>query len=238
MTFNLAFNVKTLAAPAKTRTVFPFIVSAPTGACRGGNQENHERMRPMTKATKPVLVAYDTRLGSTAEVAHFIGEVLAEKGQLVDVKATKHVDNIDDYSLVVIGGAIRFDRWLPGAVDFTRAHRHSLRQVPVAFFFTCLTLASPTSDALKKAASYADQISDLVPEAQPLSVGRFAGVLRFAGVPWPLRLVLRVLSIATGIKEGDYRDWEAIRDWVQSQLVQDHTGTSQPVAAKGPVLSS
>ena len=171
----------------------------------------------MTNAQNRVLVAFDSRLGSTAEVAAFIGRVLIDNGQRVDVKAVSQVDNLSPYNLVLIGGAIRYDRWLPGVTKFTVAHLKTLQQVPVAFFFTCLTLANPTPDAVRKANSYAQQIRNLVPEVQPLSVGQFAGVLRFAGMPWLLRVVLRIVSLATGVKEGDYRDWDAIRDWARGQ---------------------
>ncbi len=175
----------------------------------------------MKPSIKQVLVTFDSRLGSTAEVAIFIGGVLSECDVIADVRPLSDVDDLTAYDRVIIGSAIRYDRWLPDAVAFTRAYQQALRKKPVALFFTCLTLANPTPDAVRKAAAYADQISNLVPWVQPLSVGRFAGVLKFAGTPWPMRLVLRTLSLATGVKEGDYRDWDAIRDWAQSQLVQN-----------------
>ena len=165
-----------------------------------------------------MLVAYDSKLGSTAEVAKFIGSVLTEQGSEIDVKPLSEVDELDTYDSVIIGSAIRYDRWLPDATTFVKEKKATLSNVPVSFFFTCLTLANPTPAAMHKAEGYADKLRVLAPEVKPVSVGGFAGVLQFAGTPWPARLALRVLSIATGVKEGDYRDWDAIRSWTLGQL--------------------
>lgn len=58
----------------------------------------------------------------------------------------------------------------------------------------------------------------MVPELRPVAVGRFAGVLDFSKAPLPTRILLRFLSIATWVGEGDYRDWKAIRAWAQELL--------------------
>ena len=165
-----------------------------------------------------MLVAYDSKLGSTAEVAKFIGSVLTEQGSEIDVKTLSEVDEVDTYDSVIIGSAIRYDRWLPNATTFVRENATALSKVPVSFFFTCLTLAQPTPAAMLKAEGYADKLRSLAPEVKPVTIGGFAGVLQFSRTPWPARLALRILSIATGVKEGDYRDWAAIRSWTLNQL--------------------
>lgn len=165
-----------------------------------------------------VLVTYDSKLGSTAEIATFMGVVLSEQGASVTVKPVSEVDELEAYDSVIIGSAIRYDRWLPDAATFVRENSATLSSMPVSFFFTCLTLAKPTPAAMRKADGYADKLRSLAPEVKPVTVGGFAGVLQFSRTPWPARFALRLLSIATGAKEGDYRDWEAIRHWTLSQL--------------------
>lgn len=164
-----------------------------------------------------VLVAYDSKLGSTAEVARFIGNVLAEQGSDVEVKPISQVDDLEAFDRVIIGSAIRYDRWLPDAITFVREKKIALSNLPVSFFFTCLTLAKPTPAAWLKAEGYADKLRSLAPEVKPVTVGGFAGVLQFARTPWPARLALRILSLVTGVREGDYRDWAAIRSWAVAQ---------------------
>ena len=172
----------------------------------------------MRKTNKKVLVTYDSKLGSTAEVAKFMGSVLSEQGASIAVKPLSEIDELETYDSIIIGSAVRYDRWLPDATTFVRENKTTLSKVPVSFFFTCLTLAKPTPAAMLKAEGYADKLRSLAPEVKPIAVGGFAGVLQFARTPWPARLALRMLSIATGVKEGDYRDWAAIRSWTLSQL--------------------
>ncbi|MEM8881463.1 MAG: flavodoxin domain-containing protein [Pseudomonadota bacterium] len=172
----------------------------------------------MEKSRTRTLVAYGSKLGSTAEVAKFIGSVLTEQGAEIEVKPVSGVDDLDVYDNVILGSAIRYDRWLPDATTFVKENKATLSNVPVSFFFTCITLAKPTPAALIKAEGYADKLRSLAPEVKPMAVGGFAGVLQFARTPWPARLALRMLSIATGVKQGDDRDWEAIRFWTLSQL--------------------
>ena len=175
----------------------------------------------MKKPNTEVLVTYDSKLGSTAEVANFMGNVLTEQGASIAVKPISEVDDLDSYDGVIIGSAIRYDRWSPEARTFVRENKTILSGVPVSFYFTCLTLAKPTPAARLRAEGYADKLRSLVPEVKPVTVGGFAGVLQFARTPWPARLALKVLSIASGVKEGDYRDWEAIRSSPLSQLEPD-----------------
>ncbi len=172
----------------------------------------------MEQSKTRMLVAYDSKLGSTAEVANFMGRVLSEQGATIAVKPLSQVDELETYHSVIIGSAIRYDRWLPDATAFVKENRTALSNVPVSFFFTCLTLARPTPAAMLKAEGYADKLRSLAPEVKPVTVGGFAGVFQVSRTPWPARLALKVLSIATGVKEGDYRDWAAIRSWTLSQL--------------------
>jgi len=172
----------------------------------------------MEQSRTRILVAFDSKLGSTAEVAKFISSVLTEQGSETYVKPLSEVDELDTYDSVIVGSAIRYDRWLPSATTFVRENAIALSKVPVSFFFTCLTLAKPTPAAVLKAEGYADKLRSITLEVEPMTVGGFAGVLHFARAPWPARLALRMLSIATGVKEGDYRDWEAVRSWTLSHL--------------------
>lgn len=55
-----------------------------------------------------LLVAYSSRLGSTGEVASFIGRVLSEDGTSVDVKGFDQVGDLGPYNRFVLGSAIRY----------------------------------------------------------------------------------------------------------------------------------
>ncbi len=167
-----------------------------------------------------VLVAYDSRLGSTAEIAGFIGDVLAEQDAAVDVLQISQVETVDQYDRVVVGSAIRYDRWLPEATEFVESNRDTLSRVPVDMFFSCLALASASAKGERKAATYAGDLRRLLPDSADVQVRGFAGVLDPSRGPLWVRLLLRVLSRVRGIAPGDYRDWEAIRAWASASSMQ------------------
>ena len=167
----------------------------------------------MPQSTNSALVVYESRSGSTGEIAACVGDVLTKDNASLDVREISEIDDVSGYDRVVVGSAIRYDRWSPGAIKFVKANQQTLSKVPVAYFFTCLALAKPSPEAQRKAAVYAHQLWSLAPAVKPVSIGRFAGVLNFAKAPWPDKFVLRALSMATGIREGDYRDWQRIQAW-------------------------
>lgn len=160
-----------------------------------------------------VLVAYESQYGSTAEVADVIGRTLGATGRHVDVRHVGDVDTVDGYDLVVVGGAIQYDTWMPGAADFVRVHRPQLATTPVAFFFTCLAMSKPGAGAIRSADQYEEKIRSIAPEIDPLGVGRFAGVLDYSRMSPVTRIFARVLMALRGADAGDHRDWSQIRTW-------------------------
>ena len=162
-----------------------------------------------------ILVAYVSRAGSTGEVAEAIGQVLCEAGAAVDVRLAKEVTDLSPYRAVVVGSGIRVGKWLPEAVQFVEQHQEALSRVPVAYFLVCLTLRDDTEENRREVAAYLDPVREVV---QPVDVGLFAGVMDYAKLPFIFRLMMK----AMGSPEGDFRDWEAIRDWagqVSARLV-------------------
>lgn len=157
-----------------------------------------------------ILVAYASRAGSTAGVAEAIGKTLAESGAQVDVRPMQDVQDLTPYRAVVAGSAIQGGEWLPEAVQFMRANQAALAKKPFAAFLVCMTLAMK-GDYRAHVATWMEPVRGLV---RPLSEGLFAGALDIAKIPsFGDRLKFR-LSVAFGVwKEGDHRDWNAIRAW-------------------------
>ena len=76
-----------------------------------------------------------------------------------------------------------------------------------------MTMTEDTEGNRREAEGYLDKVRQKVPEVQPVDVGLFAGAVLTEGedyekLSWFMRLMLRVMS-----KEGDHRDWDAIRNW-------------------------
>lgn len=177
------------------------------------------------------LVVYDSPAGSTREVGEFIGEVLAESGGTVDVMDVSAVTDLASYHHVVVGGAIRYDRWVSGAARFVQRNALTLSTKPVAYFFTSMALSAGTEQAVRKGDDYARKLHELAPRVAPVMVGRFAGALDYSKLSAAPRLLLRVLMAVLRVEEGDYRDWEAIRSWTNEVAASIGRAVRKPSAS-------
>ncbi len=161
-----------------------------------------------------ILVTYASRTGSTIGVAEAIGKTLAESGAQVDVIPMNDVHDLSPYQAVVAGSAIQGNQWLPEAMQFLRTHQTDLHQKPVATFLVCMTMAMTNSKYHEFAASFMQPVRALV---KPVGEGLFAGVLDIKKVPSLGDQIKFRLSVMMGVwKEGDHRDWNAIRGWAQN----------------------
>jgi menaquinone-dependent protoporphyrinogen oxidase len=166
------------------------------------------------KMEKKVLVTYASKYGSTGGVADAIGKELCSKDAATDVALIKNASNISSYQGVVIGSAIYMGKWMSEAIDFVRENREILRQVPVAYFLVCMTLAQPTEKNRAEVLSYMDPILKAVPEINPVAIGTFAGALDYNNLSWLKKKILK----SKGTPEGDFRDWNAIRTWAREPV--------------------
>jgi menaquinone-dependent protoporphyrinogen oxidase len=164
---------------------------------------------------KRILVAYDSDCGSTGGVAVAIGETLFESGNSVDVRCVRNIKNLQEYDAVVIGSPIQYDKWLDDAREFVEANKEVLSKIPVAYFFTCLVLSRRTEKSLQEAMELAETVYNVVPEVEPLSIGQFAGLLDYSKISFVKKMLLRTVLLTKKVKEGDYRDWDAIRHWAK-----------------------
>jgi menaquinone-dependent protoporphyrinogen oxidase len=162
-----------------------------------------------------ILVTYSSRAGSTAGVAGAIGKTLAEGGAQVDVLPMSDVNDLTPYMAIVAGSAIQEKRWLPEAMQFIQHYRAELASRPFAAFLVCMTLAMPRAEKYREHVdTWLNPVRALV---RPVSTACFAGALDIGKIPsLSDRLKFR-LSVLFGVwKEGDHRDWNAIRAWSES----------------------
>lgn len=174
--------------------------------------------RPATLVAKgsqaaKILVAYSSRSGTTQEVAETIGNELAKCGAAVDVADTNTINDLHPYNAVVIGSPINYDHWLPQARQFVIDNESQLKDIPVAFFFTCLVLSKSTLKSSKKAETYRIKLEQLSSLVNPVSITGFAGVLDYSNMSVSTKIVSQLIYKLLGVTEGDYRDMDAIRSW-------------------------
>jgi menaquinone-dependent protoporphyrinogen oxidase len=97
-----------------------------------------------------ILVAYDTKYGSTENVAQWIAEGITESETsetIVDVKNISQIAEIS-YDCVVIGSPIYEEEPLNSVITFLEARSASLKQVSVALFVVCGDYGRLTKDQL------------------------------------------------------------------------------------------
>jgi menaquinone-dependent protoporphyrinogen IX oxidase len=182
------------------------------------------------------LVTYTTMSGSTKEVAQAVATELEKCGAVVDVLHMREVGEISHYGAAVVGGPMVMG-WHRQAVKFLKQHQPALRQIPVAYFFTAMSLTQTNTTGLgavpvaidpnlpqipKKPGRlglkeryatvehYLGPVLRAVPHIQPVSVGFFGGKLDYARLK-PLQMLFVMLIIQA--RPGDRRNWPAIRGW-------------------------
>lgn len=163
---------------------------------------------------KRILVTYASRTGSTIGVAQAIAAVLTESGAQVDVVPMPEVKELSTYQAVVAGSPIQGGAWLPEAMEFMRTHKNALNQKPFAAFLTCMTLTMGSGKYRGHVATFLQPVRDLV---KTRSEGLFTGALDISKIPSLADKIKFRLSVLFGVwREGDQRDWNAIRAWADT----------------------
>ncbi len=115
------------------------------------------------------LIAYDTRYGTTEEIAHWLAEGLAVD---CDVRNVADVTSLD-YDLIVVGSPMYTDEPLPSVIQFLREHSTSLSSKNVALFLVYDKLIA------SKLGAYEEMIREQAPP-NILGVAIFGGYMDVA----------------------------------------------------------
>ena len=172
-------------------------------------------------------------MGSTGEIANFIGKILIQKNYDVEImsvkNATELMTDLKTYKAVIIGSPIQYDNWVREVRQFAKNNRKSLSELPVAYFFSCLALSQQSKkpkEAKLKGLVYSNTLRSLLPEVNPVSVGGFAGVLDYSKMPFLPRIVFKAIMPILGVKEADYRNWSAINEWAENVHTKFNCGST------------
>jgi menaquinone-dependent protoporphyrinogen IX oxidase len=185
---------------------------------------------------KKILIAYTTNSGSTEDIARIVGEELGKDDNQVDIRRLEEVSQIEGYDAVVVGAPMILG-WHREAVKFVKKHQHALGKIPVAYFFTAMSLTQTGEDAIGTVPVYLDPglakppkrtnrlslrerystpsnyltpVLKAAPLVKPVSVGFFGGKLELFRLK-----VLQMLFVMLIIQAqpGDLRNRAFIRQW-------------------------
>lgn len=154
-----------------------------------------------------VLVAASTKHGATGEIAAEIGRVLTEHGLDARVASLDDVTDVHGFDAFVLGSAVYVGGWLGPARAFVDEHAGELAARP-----TWLFSSGPIGDPPKPDADAAVKLDGLVEATGAREHRLFAGKLDRSRLGLGERAVVRVVGAA----EGDYRDWDDVREWAAS----------------------
>ncbi len=185
-----------------------------------------------------ILVTYATMSGSTVGVARAVADKLGQGGATVDLQPIAQVTDISSYDAAVLGAPMIL-RWHRDMVTFIVKNQEALKELPVACFTTQLHLtklpetevsgvpifldpqlakppASPDkmniSEKLGTPANCVGSTLEKAPLVRPVSIGFFGGALDYGKLKLLPKLFVKL--IIRGV-EGDFRNWDAIHEWIE-----------------------
>jgi menaquinone-dependent protoporphyrinogen oxidase len=165
-----------------------------------------------------VLVSTASKHGSTADIGRAIADVLTGEGIEARILAPEQVTSLDEFDAVILGSAVYAGRWMKSMKDMTERLGEELAARPVWLFSS-----GPIGDPPK-------------PEEDPVDVAAISertgarGHFLFAGKLDKKTLNFGERAIVGALKapEGDFRDWDEIRDRALSIVEELSAGVSPP----------
>ena len=157
----------------------------------------------MSTSVPKVLVAYASKMGSTAEIAEAIADQLRSHGLQVVTSPISTAPDPAGFDAVLIGSAVYTTRWLKSARRFLRAH-----EAVLAARATWLFESGPTGDLSERRHESPSAVIRLASDVGSPPVKVFGGNLDPARATTPI-----AKWVANSDMAGDYRDWKQIRDW-------------------------
>ena len=153
--------------------------------------------------TMRILVSAASKHGATAEIADAIAGTLRDAGHEADLRPPAEVESVDGYDAVILGSAVYAGRWMDDARHFADRHRPGLLERP-----TWLFSSGPIGEPLAPTEEPVDGAK--LGAARAARDHRvFPGRINPSDLSWVERTITRMVKAP----DGDFRDWDAVREW-------------------------
>jgi menaquinone-dependent protoporphyrinogen oxidase len=157
-----------------------------------------------------VLLTYASRSGSTAEIGDKIAEVLRLTGFAVDLLPVAEVNELEEYSAVILGSAVYYGRWRKEAVKFLKDQEGALMDKKV-WFFSSGPAGEGDPVALLDGWTFPPLLGEIADRIQPQGTVVFHGVMERSKMNFIERWLLKKMEAPL----GDFRDWDSITAWAE-----------------------
>jgi len=163
---------------------------------------------------KKVLVAYDSKHGSTAMIAEKIGDVLCENGFQADIRPALNIDDISSYDAIVLGSPMYYATFLPGALRFLERHRTALAVTDVAVFAVSTSVNKETGMVDENLARMVrSSVLSRFPEIEFIEpIGLMPGKYFFRKI-FPVEIIN--LKQAGFEEPGNLLNFDIVRSWTE-----------------------
>ena len=156
-----------------------------------------------------VLVASESKYGSSAEIAGKIVEILEAEGHKVILSEAGKVKDLSGYDAIVLGSAIYYGRWRTGAVKFLKRHKDQLAKMPV-WFFSSGPIGEGDPVELLDGWQFPPLQQEIADRIKPQGIAVFHGKLDESKLSRLEKMIMETMETPF----GDFRDWEMIESWV------------------------
>ncbi|TAM91532.1 MAG: flavodoxin [Jatrophihabitans sp.] len=154
------------------------------------------------------MVTAATKYGATGEIAQAIATALTERGVTAVLLPPQQVTALEGYEAFVLGSAVYTGHWLPEAMALVQRGAGSWAGRPV-WLFSSGPVGDPGKALTKKMG--VDPVD--LPKIRAATGARehrmFPGKLDRKNLSFGQRAGLALFRSM----QGDFRDWDAIRDW-------------------------
>ncbi|HPI98755.1 MAG TPA: flavodoxin domain-containing protein, partial [Synergistales bacterium] len=159
-----------------------------------------------------ILVAYETRKGSTREVAETIASEIRSCGWDAVAMDIKTSPSPEEYDHVILGGPIYMGK-IKEVKAFAERHEEVLRTRLLGAFAVGMSFAVTDEE---QQASGRKALDEAIAPLEPARLGYFAGRID------PAKLSLIEKGMVKMVKSpiGDFRDWDAIQAWAR-EVIKD-----------------
>lgn len=160
---------------------------------------------------KRILVAVASQHGATHDIANTIADTLREslaatgERTSVDVLACSDVRDVSGYQAAVIGSAVYMGWWMDAARELVRREQNTLTMMPVWLFSS-----GPVGDPPRPPEEAVD-VAEVGQRCHAREHRIFGGRIERKRLGFRQRAILTALRVP----DGDYRDWNEIREWAR-----------------------
>ncbi len=173
-----------------------------------------------------ILITYESKYGTTQEIAQKIGEVLAECGLDAKLTPVDQVQNLDSYNVVILGSAVFTGDWCEEASKFLETNEKALSEKTV-WLFSSGPLGESTVEEDSKGWRFPKKLQPIADRIAPRDTAVFHGKIDKDKISLMHKFMIKVAKVPV----GDFRKWDDIIAWakdVAETLKKEGYGQESP----------